>query len=305
MPKLPQKPIGERWIGIANLILTALIGIGAALYLKNRDESLAISLAQRNEEFQKQVISLQSEIQRKSSLAHLELVPVCPNPFRCSGAIEIRNAGPSSAKKVRIVANIRFTSDLWQDEINDISQFTFATTNPALEFKIQQIKVNPLYAQQMTGNNAFEFLLDTFPPNTQTRLVFDVDKSITRIATVTRTTTISFPTPPDPWYFFLDKPLVRYLEQKFKVADFTINASCENSDCYISEARFFISTLNTWGYKPANVHEDSQNTIATVEMYTNYLTPITAHHVPDMTSLYLKMSETKPPDEPLFYETHL
>jgi uncharacterized protein HemX len=56
----------EIWIGVANLIVTVIVGAGVAIFLNYR-----------NEQIQKELPFLQAEIERQSNLAHLEISSDC------------------------------------------------------------------------------------------------------------------------------------------------------------------------------------------------------------------------------------
>jgi hypothetical protein len=292
MPKLSRKSITENWMGIANLILTATIGIVVAIYL-----------AYRNENLQKQIVTLQSDIQRQADLANLELSSVCINPSTCAGAIEIRNNGLATAKNIRLAVYIGSITDIWKSEIGDINQFTFATDKPSLKFKSQDIKINTLYSEGVDGNNAIEILFD-MPTKTQARFAFSLSDSVlTKNVKLERNTTLYFPAQKNlAWYFYVDKPLKRYLEKQASIVQLVANVSCDNCEGNTNEVGFIVTTLGEWGYGSGDVIQSGETDTAQIPLWVNYLIPLSSSYVPPTTPLRLQITEINDKTEPEIYE---
>lgn len=116
----------EFWLSITNLVLTAIIGIGIALYLNAR-----------NENFQKQLI----DIQNNAKLANIEItykdviLSSGIGNSNTNGYIIIKNNGPAVAENLRVAICMKTVNEQWRESINDISQFNITIDDISRKYK--------------------------------------------------------------------------------------------------------------------------------------------------------------------------
>ncbi len=233
----------ERSLNIANLVLTAVIGIFVALYLKSREENLAITLAQRNEEFQRQLI----DIQAKAEFAQLEVVEYCLNVLTCNGGFSIKNIGPAVAKNIKLVVFVNKIYSPWVDIVHNIESFEFKVDNPSLQININPVRVNTINGLDMLGNNAYEVSIDNLPPNSTG--IFSIMLKNDNYVETTFIKTFSVKYLIDlggPGHYIIHRPMTKFLESKFSVAHFLVNASCDNCQGNNSGVYITASSLTNW-----------------------------------------------------------
>ena len=268
----------EIWLNIANLILTAIIGIAIAIFLKYRDEQV-----------QKDIIALQAEIEQQASLAHLEVATTCLYYTSCDGAIEIKNLGPASARNVKAVIALEVVDEAWEPLVDDISRFTVRKFPPSLDITMQTRTVDVLYDFQMvSGNNAVELSIDTLPPDSRFQVLltftpqgpvkeYEVSIPVTMYIDDGRAQMLS------------EAPLRQYLEKRFQVASFSGTTTCENCEGSPSKITFQVSVLQGWGLQTIDLQENEQGLEWQTLVRASYQMPEVVSHTPISSPIYLNV----------------
>lgn len=293
MKKKPKSLNWERSLSIANLVLTAVIGIFVALYLKSRDESLALTLAQRNEEFQRQLI----DIQAKAEFAQLEITEYCLNVLTCNGGFSIKNVGPATAKNIKLVVFVNKVYSPWADIVHDIGSFELKVDNPSLQVNINPVRVSTINGLDMSGNNGYEVSIDNLPPNSTG--IFSVVLQNDNYVEVTFTKTFSVKYLIDlggPGHYIIHHPMTKFLESKFPVAYFLVNASCDNCQGNNSGVYITVSSITNWNNSVLKQETINGLQLETFEIKIDTLTPrgIEFDPLDDFTNLEYRSDDFSP-----------
>lgn len=272
----------ENLIAIANLLLTAIIGIGIAIYLRVRDER-----------FQRNLLTLQAEINRQSNLAHLQVKPTCLYYTSCAGAIKIENTGPASAKNIKITIVLDEVDDEWLSAISDINSFKVKIFPPSFSPTITVKKVDVLYAfQDMRGDNAIDIELGTLPPNASIKVLLTANLETIPINSyeVEIPITVDF----REWktYVFYEGPIRQYLENRFSIANFSVTTFCENCEGASAPVRFVDSALQGFSMKTDSMQRGQNFAEMQTTVNARYILPKGVPHTPSSPSVYLKVVGT-------------
>jgi hypothetical protein len=121
-----KKPPLESWLTISNLVLTAIIGIGIAIYLNIR-----------NERFQEQLVDRQND----AKLANIEIT-YKKGGFNSgiigdsiNGRIIVKNNGPASSENIRISICLETLNTQWKGVVDDISQFNITLNDVSRRYE--------------------------------------------------------------------------------------------------------------------------------------------------------------------------
>ena len=233
-----RKPKLDTLIAISNLILTAIVGIGITLYLNHR-----------NEEFQKQLI----ELQTKAELANLVI-------SYQNGVISLNNLGPATAQDLRLVFCIYSIDTKWLRSIQHISDFDITIDNPALESSTQ---IKQSLCDATFYGDALQLSIKSFPPQQSLQVqakpsanisvrtvevkgdVYMVESSLfkSESSQIWTGRPINWPSSMNEFTGSpLNLALDNYLaDNEFKVAEIEISMACQN--CNISQGNFAISSF--------------------------------------------------------------
>ncbi len=267
-------------LGISNLILTAIIGIGVAIYLNYRDEQI-----------QKNLITIQAETERQSNLAHLQVSPTCLYYGSCSGSFSIKNLGAAHAKNVKVIVILEYVNEDWTSVISDIKYFSIKTLAPSLDITTSSVKIDTLYLSPVAGYNAYEISIANIPPQDEVNILLERYQS-----TLTQSHTANFPA---TIYVNSDDPidqlalhihLKKYLEKRFNVAGFSINTSCENCEGNIDKPIVVVSSLGGWGLSTIDYSEFDSGFNWNINMFITFEKPKDIIFVPNNDPIYLKSS---------------
>lgn len=266
--RVSKKLSRETWLAIANLGLTAMIGIVMAIYLNVR-----------NEDFQKYLFDAQNQ----SKYANIELTVFEPTIYgdtSLAGSIGIKNNGPATAKNVRIGICINHVNDLWTNEITDINQFDFYFTDQSLKIQTEYTSTCISSLDEKEENDGVVFIIDTLSPDQSSALIINIGKQIQRKAVhSSRQTQILIPRqiiPADselPSYLHFKEPLSSYLTRAYYMISFSAQSSCENctGDHGINGS---IVTLFNWQWKNENALKKTDKYTETgVELFLSYMVP--------------------------------
>ena len=132
-------------IAIANLILTALLGV---------------YLAVRNENLQKQLVDLQNQIQ----YAKISVTSNCDTEVIC--AVKIINDGPSTAKNLRVVFLLREINDNWKTDLINSANIDIVLDNPSLQHETTNENVSITDNTTSPMPNAKLIMINALPPQT-------------------------------------------------------------------------------------------------------------------------------------------
>lgn len=292
--KKKQKTINwEKSLSIANLFLTAVIGIFVALYLKSRDENLALTLAQRNEEFQQQLI----ELNAKAGLAQLEITEYCINVLTCNGGFSIKNNGPATAKNVRLVVFVNRIYSPWIDIVHDVEEFEIKQDDPSLRVKILAVKINTISGLDMSGNNAFEVTIDNLPFNSTGTFSIAIKSDNYIETTYDKTFSVKYLVDlGGPGHYIIHRSMTKYLENKFPIAYFSVNASCDNCQGNSSGTYISVSSVTNWNNTVLKQETINSLQYELFEIRINSLTPkgIQFDPLDDLTNLEYRSDDFLP-----------
>ena len=264
-------------------MLTAIIGIGIALFLNYRDEKV-----------QKKIIDLQAEIARKENIANLQLVTdyVFYSPLKQGFRIE--NLGPAIAKNLRIVVVVNNVEDEWGPVIDEIEKFSLEAYPPSLDINLQTIKVdNIYYGNQMKGNNAFRLTTD-LPVGEEIIAKLDLSSDLPyEEVTSTRMINIYYDNWSSQTYFIYE--IGQWLSNHYRIAEFSIYISCENCSLVNQDDNSVqITAAQDFSARNISLKKDSTESIWTASLAINYGVPAQGLLIPETNPLYFRISN---PDE--------
>ena len=153
----------EIWLRVANIIVTAIIGIGVAIFLNHREEQLRLDLADRDKQLQKELIALKAEKEIQAGFAQLELGRAYWYYPNCAG-VEVRNSGPAIARNIIADIYVYSIDELWKPWIDDTSKFEIKSYPPLVDIAIEYRNSDlPYDCQELSGpNNTVRLTLDSF-----------------------------------------------------------------------------------------------------------------------------------------------
>jgi len=229
----------DKWLSIANLFLTAIVGIGIALYLQTR-----------NEELQKQVVTLQTDLERRTEFANLKLA--CTSiDCTSSNGVEITNSGLAPAKNVRLTINIGWVYADWKNSVIDINQFDIVPRNLSLSLNIEDERL-PIGNQDISGDNTKVITFEYLPPNSKTIIVLQPANSLPMYGAY-NDQTFSLVIPSEYGSNWEQYDLASIVGNKvsylLQIANFHASISCANCEGDISELDFSYSTLENFAIK--------------------------------------------------------
>ena len=291
-----KKKIGlETWLTIANLLVSIIIGIVITVYINYRNEQLQI-----------QLVKLQSDIQRQSSLAKLEIRPDCPTFVGCNGGIRIKNNGLAAATNTRLVIIINDVQEIWKPSIAGIGDFDLMQFPQSINAEVQKFKADTPY-QIGTGLNAFQVNIKSLPPQAEITFVLSLSQSAL-VKTLDFQKTIVFYEPADNTQYtdnlaltpintglFFSKYLEaidKYLISQFWAAGFSADATCDNCESVASLNRFIVSVLGTtYNYEAKDVRQTPSEEYAwNINFTGNYKIPAKLDTSPIQLADYLEIS---------------
>lgn len=268
----------EVWLGISNLVITAIIGIGIAIFLSYREEQA-----------QRQIVALQAEMERQASLAHLEVTTTCLYYTSCDGAIEITNVGPASAENVRVVIAFESIAEVWKPVIEDINSFAVRKFPPGLDIGMKDRTVDVLYDLQMVpGNNAVELSIASLPPDGkfQVLLTLTPREPVKEYeVSIPLTLYIDHSTPQVP----SERAIRQYLEERFEIASFSATATCENCEGGPGRISFEVSSLLGWGLGTLRFREAEGGLEWQTQVNAAYWIPGSVNHTPVSSAVHLEV----------------
>jgi hypothetical protein len=232
----------QTWISITNLILTAIIGIGVAAYLQYsqqnfeselqaKEQSYQTQLQQKDEESQKQII----ELQRQLGISNIFIGHLVPAGVYGGHIIRVTNNGPATAKNIRVAICIDSMNPVWEESLNDISNFDFKEyANPSFDLTREDVVSSCGFAFKNGGNNAVIITIATLPPNEDYGIAVSLSNNIELKKVETKVlahvlTPKSLAIIPIPGNVLLNPPtFIETLIYEFTVARFQAQTSCEN-----------------------------------------------------------------------------
>lgn len=290
-------------IGIANLILTAIVGIGVTLYINYRDEVLQKELVylqgEVEEQTQRELLKLQSEIQEAESMAHLQVKDTCMYIGTCSGSVAVSNIGSAQAQDTRIVITLQDVSDEWDEVIQDINWFKVIKLPASLEIGSREDRVDVLYPNnRIVGNNALILTVSEMPPHSGVDMVIMLDEELrkgldVREVSVDRDVTVYLPRSDEEIYFRI--ALQKYFENSYSIARFSIESNCNNCTGGEVSDTAHVSALGTWGYSfsPSTIEPTNPFIGETwnLRMSAKIIIPKDSEFSPDLSPLFLQVSQ--------------
>ena len=274
----------ELWLGIVNIILTAIVGIGITVFLNYRDEKV-----------QEKLITIQAETARQANSANLQVSTnyVFYNPF--NQGFRIENLGPATAKNIIIVVVINDVEDEWSNVIDEIEKTSLEIYPPSLDVKLSSIKVDNLFkSNQMIGNNAFRLITDYLPVGEKLIVKLDLNSDLlVEKVTSTRMINIFY----NDWKaqtYFIDE-IGHYFSNLYRIAEFSVYVNCEN--CFIvnhDDNIVQITAAQNFSARDILTKNDSLESIWTASLAIDYRIPSQGLLIPETYPLNFRI---KNPDE--------
>jgi hypothetical protein len=254
--KISSESKGNTRLAIANLILTAIVGIGVAIYINFRNETLQKELvllqAEAEERTQRELLRFESEISRAENTPQISIKDTCLYYSSCDGSVAVINDGLGQAKNVRIVIVLMQVAEEWQNTIQNIGQFNLLTLPASQKVDLNEEKVDVLYPiSNLNGNNAFVLDIPELPANGGVDILiahaasYDQNSDL-EWREIRRRVTLNLP-PSDEAVFF-SNALRHYLESYYSIARFSVEASCDNCEGENANKDINVSYLGSWGY---------------------------------------------------------
>ncbi len=222
-----QKPSFDKWLSVTNIVLTAIVGIGVAIYIQIR-----------NENFQKR---LQDE-KDNGSFTNLTFNPLSMGALSSTydltgGGFSIQNDGETNAINIRTFICLKSLSQGWDDNIPDISSFGIDYSNPSLNLRIENSESSQCI--RMSGSsNSILITLDTLPPKSQFSITLKptfADIGDSQINTYYYSN-ISILYPIEMSAESCARSVQEFFRREYSLADFEVSVSCEN--CVETETKY-------------------------------------------------------------------
>lgn len=250
--ELNEENTSKNLLGIANLILTGIIGIAVALYVNSSNQQSqrdllqiqaesASNLALTQAASAKELAELQAELDRRAKMASLELSMPCQYYSMCSEAIKIRNLGPATATNIKVVISISQIKDIWQNSINDISAFKVETFPPSRDVIIKETSADLIYPS-IEGNNSYEVIISNLSPQSQFVIKLSLSETIpVDIKEVNRKASVKCS---EAEVCLGTAPLWEYLFFTHPVSQFYVSADCDNCEgTWVIRDSYFVSSI--------------------------------------------------------------
>jgi hypothetical protein len=231
--KSPRSRISiEAWLVIANITITAIVGI---------------YLAFRNENLQQQIIKWQSQ----AGLAEIHITQDTPSAQFSNGMIRIRNSGLSAAKNLRIVICLQ-DADM---SISDISDFEIVPNNPSIIFKRENIKQSCGMYGYSGIDNATLLTVESLPPNQSFDFIVQIDRLMPSSYSTYKTRVylavpkVSFRDGSNyPFETSISDAFQKYMATELAAAYLELSTSCENCVVKYDNFKFVVSVMenNSW-----------------------------------------------------------
>ncbi len=269
----------ELWLGITNLILTAIVGIGITVFLNYRDERV-----------QEKIIALQAETARQANIAKIQVSTDCVVYNLCNEMLEVINLGSAPAKNLKIVVVIDRINGGWVTAIDDIDKFSIEKYPPSLNINSKSTKVDVLFDDgSIKGNNAFELTIDNLPAGEKVQAILGLSPDLpVEQQTASRNITIYY----DKWeaQTYFSYYIGDYFERLYTIASFTVYASCDN--CIVEpqdDSKVQVSSVGGIGTRDGNTVQQTSGEGWTALLTVDYKIPKGISVTPTTYPLYFKM----------------
>ncbi len=275
----------EMWISIGNLLLTAIIGIAVAVYLNIR-----------NEEFQKQLVTLQNQ----TEIAKLDL----ENAITNVDGFKIINQGPAIAKNIRAVVCLYNMHASWENAITDIDNFVVKTENISLNFSKQYTRTE-CGNSSILGNDSLVITLDALSPDQSATFSIGFSNDLpVEYLKVTRKAHLAIDNLLYPknnslsLEDYLANPVNNYLEETLAdesqpAITFLIDVSCDNCNINKNIEYLYLMSAHVWNWQNIEIKNKDREFITTnFDFDLSYITPLGTKMSDD--ELYLLYSNFDP-----------
>jgi len=271
-------------LNIANLVLTAIVGIVVAVYINFRNEKLEISLLEMQANIDHQMLEsqqinneslleLQEQMKQKYEMAELEIEQLCHNG-RCSGDFKITNIGYAAAEDLTVSVHVSELYDPWKSTINSIDQFDVRILELSLNYSITSQLVNTGGSKEITGNTQSRIEIETLPPQSKVSVVISLNDDVPNQDGENCASPLFYFTA--PYFFPLQSiPVQNYIWQKYSIAKLTVSATCDNCSGILSTSDYEVSALTDWGFLEAEYGESDEGYYsATGNFWFDYVYPL-------------------------------
>ena len=288
-------------LAIANLILTAIVGIGVAIYINFRNEAvqkeIVLLQAEAEERVQREILQLESEISRAENTPQITIKETCLYYISCDGSVAVSNNGLGQAKNVRIVVVLRQVAEEWQHIVQDIGQFNLLTLPASQRIDSREEEVDVLYPMRnFKGNNAFIMDIPELPTNGGVDILiahapaYDQNSDLIRHE-IKRTVTLNLPQSTETVYF--SNALYQYFESLYSIAQFSVEVSCDNCEGENAHQDIYVSSLGALGYTVTYLTENEINPlhgdVLILDLTATLLMPDDeVEYYPDQSDLFLQ-----------------
>lgn len=261
----PTAPLSiDRWLAVANLVLTGIVGIAIAIFLQFNNQRFTEEQQLNQQNFLATQQALQQDFQNKQSISNIvkySSVGMIGNfdtyvysdiekYFRV--LFDFRNNGPAIANNLNISVCIYSTGPMWESTINSIEAFEITPVNSSINY--EKTVTNRVCSNKMPDgitNNTILFSFESIPPNQYIRISlkppkYSFDREVTdstKVHAIIPNTLIST-NQNEKIYIFSSRgssdfisAMDDYLTSKTAIARVDAEAFCDN--CTVNIEHFF------------------------------------------------------------------
>lgn len=212
----------DNWIAILTLIITIanifIAGVIVPLYLNNKITST-----------QKQIVELQSDLNRKTQTATLEIETGSGGG---KGGFSIRNTGIATAINVRIVVRMEKIYGAWKEKIFGVESFLFFPRFSAIKYTSERTYIAKK-GDDIQNTNTIIFAIEKLSPNSEIGFDFSLDpKFLNNKIFIEGKSNLYFPANAEylPIEGKYRHEIRKYLEKNNIIARFKISATSDNCE---------------------------------------------------------------------------
>lgn len=183
----------------------------------------------------------QAETNINFSLAHLAFdaphAISCPSTKKlaCIAEFDITNLGPAQATGVTADVFLHDVGPIWKSSINDINTFKIVTLPSVVKVpKIEIFDPDPAALANVVKHNAYELTISNLPPNDLIQVYIGLNPNVlvqTETLNINTTLFIAAQNAQDINFgsgFPTSQVVQKYFDQFFSIAEFEVNATCQN-----------------------------------------------------------------------------
>ncbi len=285
-------------LGVSNIVVSLIVGVGVAIYLANRNENL-----------QNNIVQLQAQLQGEYNSAHLQIS--CPH-IDCTQMFVVTNTGFGVAKSVNLVIAISSVPLPWTPFVDTIDKFRLSIHPFSSQVHVTRIIDTSVNLLPSKKSNAYMLTMDSLGPHTSFTVAINADNLYNSIKGMTE---YKFQHDATLYYSTAESQALNsennikevindFIDSNFFViANFTMEASCAscaNDTTYASYPSFkpsisnnnFLVASNTETFMPTGTPQTLQNSGYDLKVsYTiDYMLPKGSKQISIPSPLYLQVN---------------